>query len=61
MISIQPDSLKVMLIGLGLGVGDVFTLSDIAPFGDPLALRTESTKIAIRKEDAAQIEAELIP
>ena len=59
-VSVSPDALKVLLLGLGFGVGDTFTLSDIAPLGDPLAVKTASTKIAIRKADAEQILAELI-
>lgn len=59
-VTIRTDSLKVLLLGLGLAEGDKFTLSDIAPLGDPIAIRTASTKIAIRKNDAEQILAEVL-
>jgi Fe2+ transport system protein FeoA len=53
--SVNDDDLAFGLMSLGLVAGDVFTLTDMAPLGGPLALEVRNGKIAIRRKDAEQI------
>ena len=49
---IESPEMQVALMQLGVREGDNFTVSDIAPLGDPMAIRVNGTKISIRKQDA---------
>ena len=54
-VSVETFELQVALMNLGVLEGDSCILSDIAPLGDPVALKVNSSKISIRKKDAALI------
>jgi ferrous iron transport protein A len=56
---INSEEIKVGLLSLGLTLGEQVTLSDLAPFGGPIALKLHGTKVAIRKQDAASILVEV--
>jgi ferrous iron transport protein A len=49
------QELCVALLNLGIKNGTVFSVTNIAPLGDLLAIAANGTKIAIRKKDAVQI------
>lgn len=53
--SIENLEMQVALMQLGVREGDTFTVSDIAPLGDPMAIRVNGTKISIRTQDAKTI------
>ena len=54
-VRIKSPELEMHLMNMGVLIGDVFILSNIAPFGGPLAISINGTKISFRKRDAAQI------
>lgn len=53
--AIESAEMQVALMQLGVREGDTCTVSDIAPLGDPIAIRINGTKISIRKQDAKSI------
>lgn len=54
-VQINSPELEMHLMNMGVLIGDVFTLSNIAPFGGPFAISINGTKISFRKKDAAHI------
>lgn len=52
--------LKKRLVDMGITAGEVIKLERNAPLGDPQEYIIKSTGIAIRKEDARNIEVEKI-
>ncbi|MDU1910862.1 FeoA family protein [Fusobacterium sp.] len=52
--------LKKRLVDMGITAGEVIKLERNAPLGDPQEYIIKSTGIAIRKEDAKNIEVEKI-
>lgn len=52
--------LKKRLVDIGITAGEVILFERNAPLGDPQEFRIKENGIAIRKEDAANIEIELI-
>ena len=50
--SVGSRELEIALLQLGLVPGEVVELSNEAPGGDPIAIRVQGTKIAMRKRDA---------
>lgn len=59
-VSIDSKPLEVALLKLGLLAGDIFIVSDMAPFKGPVALQVEGTKIALRRSDAQFVTVEVI-
>lgn len=59
-VSIDSYELQLTLMRLGMVPGEVFELTEVAPLGDPIALRVGDSKIAIRKSDAQKVIAEKI-
>ncbi len=59
-IQTQNESLRIALLGMGIGKNTLFQISNIAPLGGPIGVLILGTKIAIRREDASKIEAEPI-
>lgn len=57
--SIEKYEVQVALMNLGVIVGDLLKLSDIAPLGDPIAFTVNHTKVSIRKNDARTIWVQL--
>lgn len=54
-VRIDSPEVEVALLDLGVVIGDMFTLSDTAPLGDPIAISINGTKIFMRKKDAAAV------
>ena len=52
--------LKKRLVDMGITAGEIIKLERNAPLGDPQEYIIKSTGIAIRKEDAKNIEVEKI-
>lgn len=51
--------LKKRLVDMGITAGEIIKLERNAPLGDPQEFVVKGTNIAIRKEDAKNIEIEL--
>ena len=58
--SVGESKLKQRLMTMGLIPGTRVEILNSAPFGDPIALRLRSYNLAIRRDDAAQIEVSAI-
>ena len=54
--SVGESKLKQRLMTMGLIPGTRVEILNSAPFGDPIALRLRSYNLAMRRDDAAQIE-----
>ncbi len=52
---IRSKELTLTLLKMGIVEGDQVQITDIAPFGDPIAFRVNGTKISLRKKDASNI------
>jgi ferrous iron transport protein A len=56
---VHGDVLDLKLFEMGVLPGEQVELENIAPFGDPIAIRVGESKLCLRLEDAASIEIEL--
>ena len=54
--SVGESKLKQRLMTMGLIPGTRVEVLNSAPLGDPIAIRLRSYNLAIRRDDAAQIE-----
>lgn len=54
--SVGESQLKQRLMTMGLIPGTRVEVLNSAPFGDPIAIRLRSYNLAMRRDDAAQIE-----
>ena len=54
--SVGESELKQRLMTMGLIPGTRVEILNSAPLGDPIALRLRSYNLAMRRDDAAQIE-----
>ena len=54
-MEVDTSEVQMALVKLGITPGDTCTLASKAPFGDPLAIAINGTKIGIRKRDAAHV------
>ena len=54
-VSISSNPLSLELSKLGICIGNVIQVTEIAPLGDPIAISTNGTKISLRKKDASCI------
>lgn len=52
---IEGHDLRLALLQMGIGEGDLCTFTGIAPFRDPISIMVNRTKVTIRKRDAAHI------
>lgn len=52
--------LKRHLLGMGFVKGSEIELEKVAPLGDPIELKIKGYSICLRKEEAKNIEVELI-
>jgi ferrous iron transport protein A len=57
---IMDDELSLKLLEMGLLPGEAVALENIAPFGDPIAIRVGEYKMCLRLQDAACVEVKLI-
>lgn len=53
---ITAPLLEIALLKLSIARGDKVQISNKAPFGDPIALSVNDTKITLRKKDASHIQ-----
>jgi ferrous iron transport protein A len=56
---VSGDLLALKLFEMGVLPGEQVELENIAPFGDPIAVRVGEYKLCLRLEDAAHIEIEI--
>lgn len=49
------------LLAMGLLPGTEFTVSHIAPFGDPIEILVRGFSLCLRKNEAAILQIELLP
>ena len=55
-INVMSEDLSLKLFEMGLLPGEEVALENIAPFGDPIAIRVGEYKMCLRLEDAENIE-----
>jgi ferrous iron transport protein A len=55
-INVMGEDLSLKLFEMGLLPGEEVALENIAPFGDPIAIRVGEYKMCLRLEDAENIE-----
>lgn len=53
--TIDGRDLKLALLQMGIGEGDLCTFTGVAPLRDPISIMVNRTKVTIRKRDAAHI------
>ena len=58
--SVGESNLKNRLMTMGLIPGTRVEILRSAPMGDPIAIRLRSYNLAMRKDDAAQIQVSLL-
>ena len=58
--SIGESNLKQRLMTMGLIPGTRVEILNSAPLGDPIAIRLRSYNLAMRRDDAAQIEVSAV-
>lgn len=56
---VHGDVLALKLFEMGMLPGEEVELENIAPFGDPIAIRVGESKLCLRLQDAASVEIEL--
>ena len=56
---VNDNELSLKLLEMGVLPGETVSLENIAPFGDPIAIRVGEYKMCIRLEDASNIEIKL--
>lgn len=54
-IGFTDEDLGLVLNELGFLLGELIELSSVAPFGDPICIKTEETMLSIRRADASSI------
>lgn len=52
-VAVETPEMQVALMSLGVLEGDRCYVSNIAPFGDPIAIHLNGTKVSLRKKDAS--------
>lgn len=56
----QTNAYRQKLLAMGLTPNTVFTLSRIAPLGDPIEIRVRDSSLIVRKKEIAQLALELV-
>jgi ferrous iron transport protein A len=51
--------LKRRLMDMGVLVGEMITVTKVAPFGDPIEVTIKNYKLSFRKKEAENIEVEI--
>lgn len=54
-VAIQGEELEHTLMRVGLLPGDEVEMVAIAPFGDPVAVKVNGVKVALRRQDAEKV------
>lgn len=54
-LEVESKELAVSLMKHGLMAGDSITVTDLAPFGGPIAVQVNGHKVALRRRDALMI------
>jgi len=57
--NIADNELSLKLLEMGLLPGETVSLENVAPFGDPIAIRVGEYKMCIRLEDADSVTVKL--
>jgi ferrous iron transport protein A len=57
--TVSDNELSLKLLEMGLLPGETVALENIAPFGDPIAIRVGEYKMCIRLQDADHIEVKV--
>lgn len=57
-IRVENEEIQIALMKLGILPGDQFWVSNIAPFGDPIAVTINRTKVSLRRQDAKYVVVE---
>ncbi len=58
-LNVQGEERALKLFEMGVLPGEEVELQNIAPFGDPIAIRVGEYKMCLRKNDASHIEIKL--
>lgn len=58
-VAINDNELSLKLLEMGLLPGESVALENIAPFGDPIAIRVGEYKMCLRLADAACVDIQL--
>jgi ferrous iron transport protein A len=56
---VRGDLLALKLFEMGVLPGEEVALENVAPFGDPIAVRVGEYKLCLRLQDAAHIEIKI--
>jgi ferrous iron transport protein A len=56
---VKGDLLALKLFEMGVLPGEEVALENVAPFGDPIAVRVGEYKLCLRLQDAAHIQIEI--
>ena len=56
---VRGDLLALKLFEMGVLPGEEVALENVAPFGDPIAVRVGEYKLCLRLQDAAYIEIKI--
>ncbi len=56
---VSDNELSLKLLEMGVLPGETVSLENIAPFGDPIAIKVGEYKMCIRLQDASSIEIKL--
>lgn len=56
---VNDNALSLKLLEMGLLPGETVALENVAPFGDPIAIRVGEYKMCLRLADAAHIEVKI--
>ncbi len=54
-VRIDSPELEIALLKMGVCIGDQIAYRGSAPLGGPIAIRTQQTKLSLRREDACHI------
>lgn len=58
-VSINDNDLSIKLLEMGLLPGETVALENVAPFGDPVAIKVGEYKICLRLKDASFVNIQL--
>ncbi len=53
--SIEDEALALQLLSMGFLIGEQLKVERIAPFNDPMIIKSKNNCISIRKKDAKKI------
>lgn len=60
-VCVDPKgAINCRLMELGLTPGTEFTVTKVAPFGDPIEIDVRGTRLCLRKKEASEIEIEQV-